>query len=92
MADTETRPKSGNRDGVFCYLAGVLGPIIYLTTEPYKHNAFFALPLVSIDRVYDVFCCGEYHQQFHSIPDEGLQHPVVRHVVSLLRNVGRADG
>jgi uncharacterized membrane protein len=40
MPDTETRPRSGNRDGVFCYLAGVLGPIIYLTNEPYKSNAF----------------------------------------------------
>jgi len=40
MADTETRPRSGNREGVFCYLAGILFPIIYLTSEPYKSNAF----------------------------------------------------
>jgi uncharacterized membrane protein len=40
MADTETLPRSGNREGAFCYLAGILFPIIYLTSEPYKSNAF----------------------------------------------------
>jgi uncharacterized membrane protein len=28
------------RDGVACYLAGVLFPIIFLATEPYKSNRF----------------------------------------------------
>jgi len=31
---------SENVAGVFCYLAGVSFPIIYLTLEPYKRNRF----------------------------------------------------
>ena len=31
---------SENVAGVFCYLAGVSFPIIYLTMEPYKRNRF----------------------------------------------------
>lgn len=40
MAEIETNPKSANGDGMRCYLAGVLFPIIYLTVEPYKSNRF----------------------------------------------------
>jgi uncharacterized membrane protein len=40
MAEIETNPKSANRDGMRCYLAGILFPIIYLTAEPYKTNRF----------------------------------------------------
>ncbi len=40
MAEIETSPKIANRDGMRCYLAGILFPIIYLTTEPYKSNRF----------------------------------------------------
>jgi uncharacterized membrane protein len=40
MADTEIRPKVANPHGMHCHLAGVLFPIIYLRTEPYKSNGF----------------------------------------------------
>ena len=40
MADIDPSPKAANRDGMRCYLAGVLFPIIYLTNEPYKSNGF----------------------------------------------------
>ena len=65
MADTETRPKSGNRDGVFCYLAGVLGPIIYLTTEPYKHNAF--LRFLSFQSIVFTVCFAAVNITSNSI-------------------------
>jgi len=40
MAEIETNPKGANRDGMRCYLAGILFPIIYLTAEPYKTDRF----------------------------------------------------
>ena len=40
MADIGTLPRSGNREAAYCYLAGILFPIVYLTSEPYKSNAF----------------------------------------------------
>lgn len=40
MAETESNAKGTNGDAMRCYLAGILFPIIYLTTEPYKRNRF----------------------------------------------------
>lgn len=40
MTDIALRPKAANSDGMRCYLAGVLFPIIYLTNEPYKSDGF----------------------------------------------------
>ena len=40
MTDTKTGPKVANGDGMRCYLAGILFPIVYLTTEPYKSDGF----------------------------------------------------
>ncbi len=39
MAETETIT-AHNGDGLRCYLAGILFPIIYLTTAPYKTSRF----------------------------------------------------
>jgi len=46
LSENAPTPKQGTNvhayaaHGAFCYLAGVLFPIIYLTTEPYKSNRF----------------------------------------------------
>jgi uncharacterized membrane protein len=40
MVEIGTNAKGGNGDGMRCYLAGILFPIIYLTTEPYRSNKF----------------------------------------------------
>jgi uncharacterized membrane protein len=39
MADAETSSACG-ADGMRCYLSGILFPIIFLTTAPYKTNRF----------------------------------------------------
>jgi uncharacterized membrane protein len=40
MADIENNPAGTKNNGMLCYLAGVLFPIIYLSSEPYKSNSF----------------------------------------------------
>jgi len=40
MVEIDTRGDARNGDGLRCYLAGILFPIIYLTTAPYKTNRF----------------------------------------------------
>ena len=40
MANMENHPKATTSEGMYCYLAGVLFPIIYLSAEPYKSNGF----------------------------------------------------
>ena len=40
MTNMENNPKATKSEGMYCYLAGVLFPIIYLSAEPYKSNSF----------------------------------------------------
>jgi len=40
MPHIENNPKATKSKGTLCYLAGVLFPIIYLSSEPYKSNSF----------------------------------------------------
>jgi len=40
MTDAEMTGKARSGDGLRCYLAGILFPIIFLTTAPYKTNRF----------------------------------------------------
>jgi len=40
MAALETSGKARSGDGARCYLAGILFPIIFLTTAPYKTDRF----------------------------------------------------
>jgi len=40
MPNMENNPKATKREGMSCYLAGVLFPVIYLSIEPYKSNGF----------------------------------------------------
>jgi uncharacterized membrane protein len=40
MAQVHPDTTAAKGDGVRCYLAGILFPIIYLTNEPYKSNRF----------------------------------------------------
>jgi uncharacterized membrane protein len=40
MMEVEMTRSSRRRDGVYCYLAGILFPIIFLTTAPYKTDPF----------------------------------------------------
>jgi uncharacterized membrane protein len=40
MTEIESNSKIANREGMLCYLGGILFPIIYLTTKPYKGNRF----------------------------------------------------
>ena len=40
MPNVENNPKAKKSEGMYCYLAGVLFPIIYLSSEPYKSNSF----------------------------------------------------
>lgn len=40
IPDIENNPKATKSEGTLCYLAGVLFPIIYLSSEPYKSNSF----------------------------------------------------
>jgi uncharacterized membrane protein len=40
MAEIESGGSPRNGAGLRCYLAGILFPIIYLTTAPYKTNRF----------------------------------------------------
>jgi len=40
MPEVETSPKAANVDGMRCYIAGILFPIIFLTLQPYKSNSF----------------------------------------------------
>jgi|SRR5690349_9100530 len=40
MADVDITDTTRGGDGVRCYLAGILFPIIFLTRDPYKTNRF----------------------------------------------------
>ena len=40
MTDVERSGTTRGSDGVRCYLAGILFPIIFLTTAPYKSDRF----------------------------------------------------
>ena len=40
MANMQNNPKATTSEGMYCYLAGVLFPLLYLSAEPYKSNGF----------------------------------------------------
>jgi uncharacterized membrane protein len=40
MPNEENNPKARKIEGMYCYLVGVLFPLVYLSAEPYKRNSF----------------------------------------------------